>query len=113
MTNKMLMSASADSPSPGERWLHLSEKDRLAAVSDCLLAGEQNFADTLDPVSARNDGQVTFKLKHELSVSVRGGFLLDAEQWLKNELDESITVWLEPTGDRSSLRRLRGVEVKV
>ncbi len=93
--------------------MHMSEPGRLTAVVNCLATGGERYVGALKPVSAKADGQVTFTLKRELNVTVRGGLLLDAEQWLKSELDKGITVWLEPMGDRSSLRKLRGVEVKV
>jgi hypothetical protein len=31
---------------------------------------------------------------------------------LKAHIDDALTVWLEPLGDRNSLRNLRGIEVK-
>lgn len=93
--------------------MHMLEPERLTAVANCLANAGEGYADALEPVSAKADGQVTFTLKRELNVTVRCGLLLDAEEWLKSELDKGITVWLEPMGDRSSLRKLRGVEVKV
>lgn len=43
----------------------------------------------------------------------RGTLLLDLEASLKESIDPGLVVWLEPLGDRSSLRNLRGIEVKV
>ena len=37
--------------------------------------------------------------------------LLELEEKLKNELDEGITIWLEPVGDKSKLRNLRGINI--
>ena len=31
---------------------------------------------------------------------------------LKNSIEKSITIWLEPVGDKSKLRMLRGIEIK-
>jgi hypothetical protein len=112
MINNFFQHVSEDSPSTGHAWVHISESERLIAVTNCL-ADRVDYTDTLQAISAKEDGQVTFKLKRELSVAIRGGFLLDLEQKLKNELELGITVWLEPMGDRSSLRKLRGVEVKI
>ena len=36
----------------------------------------------------------------------------DLEAFLKESIDPGLVVWLEPLGDRSSLRNLRGIEVK-
>ena len=113
MPNNFFQNASENSPSTGEIWKRMSASERLTAVADCLASSGEGYADVLEPVSAKTDGQVTFTLKRELNVAVRGGLLLDAEQWLKSGLDKGITVWLEPMGDRSSLRKLRGVEVRV
>ena len=38
--------------------------------------------------------------------------LLELEEKLKKELDEGITIWLEPVGDKSKLRNLRGINIK-
>ena len=42
----------------------------------------------------------------------RGPLLLDFEVFLKEAIDPGLVVWLEPLGDRNSLRNLRGIEVK-
>ncbi len=42
----------------------------------------------------------------------RGTLLLDLEAGLKQLIDPGLVVWLEPLGDRSSLRNLRGIEVR-
>ena len=34
------------------------------------------------------------------------------EKKLKEHIDQGLSVWLEPIGDKSKLRKLRGVEVK-
>ena len=43
---------------------------------------------------------------------IRGTKLLDLEELLKENVDLGITIWLEPLGDKNSLRNLRGIEVK-
>jgi hypothetical protein len=47
-----------------------------------------------------------------MSASERGTFLLDLESLLKSQIDNGINIWLEPIGDKNSLRNLRGIEVK-
>ena len=34
------------------------------------------------------------------------------EEKLKKEIDEGLTIWLEPVGDKSKLRNLRGIVIK-
>ena len=38
--------------------------------------------------------------------------LLDLEERLKKKIDLALTVWLEPVGDKSKLRNLRGITMK-
>ena len=44
--------------------------------------------------------------------NIRGPLLLDLETSLKNSIEKCITIWLEPVGDKSKLRKLRGIEIK-
>ena len=43
---------------------------------------------------------------------MRGMILLDLEEKLKKNIDIGLTVWLEPVGDKSKLRNLRGIKIK-
>ena len=36
--------------------------------------------------------------------------VLELEEKLKSALDKGISVWLEPVGDKSKLRNLRGIK---
>jgi hypothetical protein len=63
-------------------------------------------------ISCDDDCKVILKLTKELSASLRGQILLDIEDYLKENLDPGITVWLAPLGDRNSLRHLRGMVMK-
>ncbi len=62
--------------------------------------------------AAKPDGQIIVSLVKPISASERGPLLLDLEAFLKLAIDPSLVVWLEPLGDRNSLRNLRGIEVK-
>jgi hypothetical protein len=57
-------------------------------------------------------GEVFTSFLNPLSARDRGTFLLDLESLLKASIEESITVWCEPLGDKNSLRNLRGIEIK-
>lgn len=99
-------------PTPGALWLNHSEADRISLVSSALNQFEPDWTDTLDLVSARNDGFITFEFKKSIPVAIRGLYLLKLEAHLKSTVDPSITLWIAPVGDKSSLRNLRGIEVK-
>lgn len=58
-----------------------------------------------------NDGQIVFHLTKTIPSSIRGTLLLDLEDRLKKNIDIGLTVWLEPVGDKSKLRNLRGIKI--
>lgn len=101
--------ASVDTPTPKDSWLTLSDSRRLALVNAEV---EKDYQEYIDVIGANHDGYVTIQLKVSLSTRERGSLLLDLEQSLKEAVDESLTVWLEPQADKSRLRKLRGVIVK-
>ena len=37
--------------------------------------------------------------------------ILELEERLKSKIDKGITVWCEPIGDKSKLRKLRGIKI--
>ena len=45
-----------------------------------------------------------------LPSNIRGILLLDLEDRIKKNIDKGLTVWLEPVGDKSKLRNLRGIK---
>lgn len=104
--------ANVDTPVPGAEWRKCSDAERRARVTNALQSGAAALKDIAVIVSAKADGQVTVNLAQPLSPAKRGQLLLDLEDFLKKEVDEGLTVWLEPLGDRNSLRNLRGIEVK-
>ncbi len=63
-------------------------------------------------VEAKTDGQVIVKLPEPVPADKRGTLLLDLEEFLKKSIDPGLVVWHESFSDRSSLRNLRGIEVK-
>ena len=89
-------------------WVVGSETERLLGVTKCL---EWEDAD-VKVIRVTDDATVVLELQQELTAKDRGTFLLDIEAALKRDVDEAITVYLQPKGDRNALRRLRGIEVK-
>ena len=59
-----------------------------------------------------NDGKIILKINESISASIRGMLLLDLEEKLKKNIDQTLTIWLEPLGDKSKLRNLRGIKMK-
>ena len=104
--------ASSSTPSPGLAWLDLSADERQGIVASTLAAGMPATKDLLAVTAAKEDGQVIVNLLEPLSAAARGTLLLDTEAFLKDAIDPALVLWLEALEDRSSLRNLRGIEVK-
>ena len=93
-----------------DAWVNESVKDRLNRIRFFLNAyKEYKIFDVQD---AFDNGHVVLRIEVSIPASERGLFLLELEERIKAEIDEGITIWLEPVGDKSKLRQLRGVEVK-
>lgn len=99
-------------PKPSNKYTLLTDSERLALISKAIGGEVGRQFETIELVSAKSDGQVIIRLRDPLSADMRGTLLLDYEGLLKDLVDKGLSVWLEPLGDRSSLRNLRGIEVK-
>ena len=97
------------SPTTSDKWKKKSKQDRIKAVKDQLNKYNLNY---IEVVNSEEDGQVILKIEKQISAGERGLMLLDLEEKLKKELDEGIIIWLEPIGDKSKLRNLRGINIK-
>jgi hypothetical protein len=104
--------ANSPTPVPGVSWARLSDHDRLQRVEQVAAALSAIPPGIVSIVDARTDGQVIVSLRVPVPADKRGTLLLDLEAGLKETIDPGLVVWLEPLGDRSSLRKLRGIEVK-
>ncbi len=107
-----LKDAQVNTPSPSLAWRQLSDAERLTLVTDTLRARTTASAGVIVVAAAKQDGQIIVSLKESMPASRRGTLLLDFEASLKGTIDPGLVVWLEPLGDRNSLRNLRGIEVK-
>lgn len=94
-----------------ENWKILDAPARRALIN-AIIDRDENFSILINLVDVKDDGQVILSLKEALGPDRRGTLLLDFEDALKRQVDIGLNVWLEPLGDRSSLRKLRGIEVK-
>ena len=98
------------SPVPGDDWSSLTRGERIDLIKKSI----QNFALSVDidiVVEANKGGQISVIINDKLSADERGPLLLGIEEFLKLNVDNGITVWHVPIGDKSSLRKLRGIEV--
>ena len=95
---------------PTKKWVAISENERKELVRDFLQSNEEYIGITVEQAS--DNGHVVLRIEHSIPANERGLFLLDLEEKLKKSVDIGVTVWLEPVGDKSKLRQLRGVAVK-
>ena len=111
MKNKIFETANIETQSPTNTWVNQSNKSRISAV-ESIINDDLAIKDILEVITTKSDGQVLVKFLITQTAEKRGTLLLDLEQRLKNSIDIGITVWLEPLGDKNSLRNLRGIKVK-
>ena len=101
--------AHKNSPETSKNWKSLSKHDKITLLNKIINIDKEYFG-KINVVDANDDGHV--KLKLFLKVSERGIKLLEMEGLLKSKIDQGITIWLEPVGDKSKLRNLRGITFK-
>jgi len=99
-----------NSPTTSSEWKTASNEDRVHLIKNSLKL--EGMAKNVVVEKAAEDGQISLTLIDLLPADERGTLLLDIEAVLKQQIDEGLTVWHEPIGDKSSLRNLRGIEVK-
>ena len=93
---------------PTENWLDMDLSLRKKTVSTTI--GSYSLEIDFDVVSVPDNGQIVLKTSENIAPNVRGLLLLNLEKKLKEDIDIGLTVWLEPVGDKSKLRQLRGVQ---
>ena len=100
-----------ETPVPGEEWISSSQNVRMDMVCNALKDIEKYS--NLTVINCRPNGEVFVEMKEPMSSNQRGTLLLDAEQLLKKQVDDALIIWLEPLGDKNTLRNLRGIKVKI
>ena len=103
--------STVETPVPGKEWISSSQIERMVLVRNAWKNIEKYS--NLAVIDCRLNGEVFVEMKEPMSSNQRGTLLLDAEQVLKKQVDDAITIWLEPLGDKSTLRNLRGIKVKI
>ena len=99
---------SVATPTTSKDWVVKSEKDRIEMILKEL---KKNILyKDFEVVKAPDNGQILLRIEKIIPANVRGLLLLELEEKLKL-IDNGITLWCEPVGDKSKLRKLRGVEI--
>ena len=96
-------------PKTSESWKKLSNDERIASVKNELKKDEK--LNDFEVYKALDDGQIVLKVNSTIPSSKRGNILLDLEEQLKKNIDNGLTIWFEPVGDKSKLRNLRGIKI--
>lgn len=102
--------AEKESPNISEEWHKKSHQERIDLINTFIKKIDN--VSFFDVVSAYDNGHVILKTDKQIEANKRGMLLLDLEKKIKNEIDMGLTLWLEPVGDKSKLRALRGIEIK-
>jgi precorrin-3B methylase len=103
--------ANDDAFAPTKKWSEANDEDRLICVKEILEKNKKKFNSKIEILEAKIDGQIIVNFIEPVGSASRGTILLDLEELLKSKVDVGLTVWLEPLGDKNSLRNLRGIEV--
>jgi hypothetical protein len=103
--------AALDSPVVSNFWRNLEPNERLKRVIEVRDSNTR-----FSPIQTSRvfpNGEIFVNLVEAIPASIRGSLLLDFEAELKSKIDNGIVVWCEPIGDKSTLRNLRGIQIKV
>jgi hypothetical protein len=102
--------ASENTPVTGKYWNNLSDTQRIDAIYEIINKNERFKNITIS--RTHDNGQIFIILSENINAAQRGNLLLDFEEHIKIKIDEGLNVWCEPLGDKNSLRKLRGVQIK-
>ena len=95
----------------GDNWKKLKEEFRIEMINDYLK--NNTLYKDLQVVKALDDGQVILKVNNNILANKRADMFLDLEELLKIAFDAGINLWCEVVSDKSKLRQLRGVKIKI
>ena len=106
----MINESKVDSPKPSDLWLESDSEARLKLVEQVRKLDSKFHL--IKATRAMSNGDVFVELIEAIPPQIRGTLLLDLEVELKVKIDASLVVWCEPLGDKSTLRNLRGIEIR-
>ena len=95
-------------PETSEDWKNKTVNNRIDIINQ-ELKKDDAYKD-FNVIDAPDNGQIVLKIERKIPANERGLFLLKLEERLKSAIDKGITIWLEPVGDKSKLRQLRGIK---
>ncbi len=98
-------------PQTDQDWVNKPEKERIEIISKEL--EKDIIYKDIEVTKALDNGQVVLRIEQIIPANERGLFLLELEEQLKLTINQGITIWCEPVGDKSKLRNLRGVKIKI
>ena len=101
--------SSAKTPVTSQDWRKKSEKNRIDIISEELK--KNSLYKDFQVIKAPDNGQIVLKIERIIPANQRGLLLLELEERVKSKIDKGITVWCEPIGDKSKLRKLRGIKI--
>jgi hypothetical protein len=102
--------ANAETPVTQTTWKLMPDIERIKLLNKQI--GKQQDYMSISINKTTESGQVLVTLDGKFTASKRGIYLLDFERYLKDNVDQGISVWCEAIGDKNSLRNLRGIQIK-
>ena len=93
-----------------EAWVDCSPEEQILKIQSFMLSYPE-YEGVVVKETFKN-GHVILRIEKTIPANIRGLFLLELEKRIKEAIDVGLTIWLEPVGDKSKLRQLRGVEIK-
>ena len=98
-----------ETPLTSDNWKQLSNEKRIELISEEL---KKKNLEKFEVFEVSDNGNIVLKVLEPIPSNIRGMLLLDLEDQLKSNIDKGLTAWLEPVGDKSKLRNLRGIVFK-
>jgi hypothetical protein len=109
--DRLRQNVDKNTPEVSVAWRLEPKLDQIKKITEVLMGNP--YMEKLQLEDCTPEGMIYFSEIAPIPVSERADTLLDLEMILKSEIDEGLTIWIKPQGDKNSLRRLRGVKVKV
>ena len=106
----MKIDANAEAPVTQTTWKLMPDIERIKLLNKQMVKNQDYMRISIK--KTLENGQVLVSLDSKFSASERGVYLLDFERYLKDNVDQGISVWCETIGDKNSLRNLRGIQIK-
>ena len=98
-----------ETPLTSDNWKQLSNEKRIELISEEL---KKKNLEKFEVFEVPDNGNIVLKVLEPIPSNIRGMLLLDLEDQLKSNIDKGLTAWLEPVGDKSKLRNVRGIVFK-